>query len=153
MKTLKLVSLFAALCVLAANVHTAKAQTSALHRVNKIFVEDMGGSPEAQRFRLVLEDELSKRSFQVVNERADADAVLSGVVSVADGDLYGGHRDIGVTVRLTTASGARLWSGNFGGQAYVVNPIQAIKFNEPISYRAKELAKKLRGDWNKSAKR
>jgi VWFA-related protein len=39
----------------------------------------------------------------------------------------------------------------FGGQTYTWNPVRAFKF-EPISYRAKQLAKKLRSDREKSAK-
>ena len=40
----------------------------------------------------------------------------------------------------------------YGGQIIILNPITSLKFKEPVEYRAKELAKKLRGDWEKSAR-
>jgi hypothetical protein len=123
-----------------------------LHVVHKIYVDEMGTSPEAARFRLLLEDQLSARGFVVVDSLQKADAVLSGATSVAKSGIHGGPSDISITARLTSSDGARLWSTNIGGPVSVINPIRALKFKEPIEHRARELAKKLRGDWEKSAK-
>jgi hypothetical protein len=77
---------------------------------------------------------------------------LSGATSVSPSGFYGGPADISVTARLVSADGSRLWSANTGGQIYILNPVNSFKFKEPVDYRAKELAKKLRGDWERSAK-
>ena len=123
-----------------------------LHAVQKIYIDEMGTSPEARRFRLLLEDHLSARGFMVVDSVQKADAVLSGATSVARSGVYGGPADISITARLTSSDGARLWSTNIGGQVSVINPIKALKVKEPVEHRARELAKKLREDWEKSAK-
>jgi hypothetical protein len=123
-----------------------------LHLVQKIYIEDMGASPEAARFRLLLEDQLSKNGFIVVNKREEADGVLGGATSVSPSGFYGGPADISVTARLVSSDGSRLWSANMGGEIYILNPVNSLKFKEPVDYRAKELARKLRGDWERSAK-
>jgi len=130
----------------------AQTTTKALHLAQKIYVEEMGTSPEAARFRLLVEDQLSAKGFTIVDRGEKADAVLSGVVSVAQPDFFGGPADISVTARLISSAGDRLWSGNIGGQIYTLNPVSSLKFKEPIQYRAKELAKKLRSDWEKSVR-
>ena len=152
MKTFKFIALLSVACLTVVHVCAASPQAnSGLHSVQKIYVEAMGSSPEATRFRLLLEDELEKNSFQVVSSPTEADAVLTGVVSVACSGFYGGAADIGVTARLIKSDGRRLWGGSFGGQIYILNPVRSLKFKEPLDYRAKELAKKLRRDWQKSA--
>lgn len=134
------------------SAETLQTGPAALHLVQKIYVEEMGTSSEAARLRLLLEDQLSERGFTVVDSSQKADAVLSGVTSVARPGIYGGPADIAITARLTSADGSRLWSTNIGGQMSVINPIKALKFKEPVEYRARELAKRLRSDWEKSVK-
>jgi hypothetical protein len=129
-----------------------QGRLTALHLVQKIYVEEMGTSAEAARFRLLLEDQLSERGFTVVDKPEKADAVLGGALSVTQSGIYGGPADISVTARLISPDGGRLWSANIGGQIIILNPITSLKFKEPVEYRAKELAKKLRGDWEKSAR-
>ena len=123
-----------------------------LHLVRKIYVEEMGTSAEAARFRLLLEDQLSGQGFTVVDSPEKADAVLGGALSVDEPGIFGGDSDVGVTARLTSAGGVRLWGYNIGGQIIILNPVKSLKFKEPIAYRAQEMAKRLRGDWEKSAK-
>jgi hypothetical protein len=130
----------------------SQTSTKALHLAQKIYVEEMGTSPESARFRLLVEDQLGRKGFTVVDNAEKADAVLSGVVSVARSGFYGGPADISVTARLISSEGDRLWSGNMGGQIYILNPVSSLKFKEPIEYRAKELAKKLRSDWEKAVR-
>src|SRR5437870_6417465 len=141
--------------VIAPNVSAkiySQARTMALHLVQKIYVEEMGTSPEAARFRMLLEDQLSENGFVVVAKREEADAVLGGVISVSRSDFYGGPADISVTVRLVSPDGGRLWSTNLGGTIYILNPVKSLKFKEPVDYRAKELAKKLSHAREQSAK-
>ena len=149
------IALFLALGVIAPNVSSttySQARTMALHLVQKIYVEDMGTSPEAARFRLLLEDQLSDNGFTVVAKREEADAILSGATSVSRSGFYGGPPDISVTARLVSSDGARLWSTNMGGQIYILNPVKSLKFTEPVEYRAQALANKLRQAREQSAK-
>ena len=149
------IALFLALGVIAPNVSAkiySQARTMALHLVQKIYVEDMGTSPEAARFRLLLEDRLSENGFMVVAKREEADAVLGGVIFVSRSGIYGGPADISIIARLISADGGRLWSTNMGGQIYILNPVSSLKFKEPLEYRAKELVKKLSHAREQSAK-
>ena len=129
-----------------------QAGAATLHLAQKIYVEDLGTSPEAARFRLLLEDQLSAKGFVVVTRAEDADAVLSGAVSLSRSGVFGGPADINVTARLTSVGGVRLWSVNSGGQIVILNPVSSLKFNEPLEYRAQELAKKLSHAREQSAK-
>ena len=155
MRRLSMAALLSVLC-LVPSVAPARtypqAGPPALHLVRKIYVERMGASAEAARFRLLLEDQLSGKGFTVVDRPEEADAVLGGALSVDDSGIFGGDPDVGVTARLTSAGGERLWGYNVGGQITILNPVKSLKFKEPLEYRAKELAKRLRGDWEKSAR-
>src|SRR4051794_19450409 len=75
-----------------------QTRPTALHLVQKVYVEEMGASAEAARFRLLLEDQLSERGFIVVDKPEKADAVLGGALSVAQSGIYGGPADVSVTV-------------------------------------------------------
>jgi len=148
-------ALVLALCVIALNVSAKthlQGRTGDLHLVQKIYVEDMGTSPEAARFRLLLEDELSQSGFAIVNKREEADAVLAGAVTLVQPGVFGGPADINVTARLTSSNGSRLWSVNTGGQIMILNPVSSLKFKEPLEFRARELAKKLRHAREQSSK-
>jgi hypothetical protein len=129
-----------------------QAGAMSLHLVQKIYIEDMGTSPEAARFRLLLEDQLSENGFVVVAKREEADAVLGGAVSLVRPGVFGGPADINVTARLNSPDGTRLWSVNTGGQIVILNPVSSLKFNEPLEYRAKELVRKLSHAREQSAK-
>src|SRR5437667_12830373 len=109
------IALFLALAVIAPSVSAkthSQGRPMALHLVQKIYVEDMGTSPETARFRLLLEDQLSANGFTVVAKREEADGVLGGVVSLVDPGVFGGPTDIIVTARLTSLDGSRIWSTN-----------------------------------------
>ena len=150
-----MIGLFLALAVIAPSVSAkthAQGRPMALHLVQKIYIEDLGTSPEAARFRLLLEDQLSENGFVVVAKRAEADAILSGATSASRSGFYGGPADISVTARLVSSAGDRLWSINMGGQINILNPVKSLKFTEPVEYRAQELAKKLRHAREQSAK-
>src|SRR5438045_9093472 len=122
------IALFLALAVIAPSVSAkthSQGRPMALHLVQKIYVEDMGTSAEAARFRMLLEDQLSKNGFVVVAKREEADAVLGGVISVSRSGIYGGPADISITARLISANGGRLWSTNQGRQIYSLNPVKS----------------------------
>ena len=150
----KLTIAFLILAAFAVNVlaNSPQAQVTALPLVQKIYVEDMGTSPEAARFRLLLEDQLSANGFTVTARREEADAVLGGVVSLVDPGFFGGPTDINVTARLNSSDGNRLWGANTGGQIVILNPVSSLKFKEPLEYRAKELARELRRARERSTK-
>ena len=130
----------------------SQGRITALHQVQKIYIEDLGSSAEAGRFRLLLEDQLSESGFRVVAKREEADAVLDGAVSLVRPGIFGGPADMNVTARLNSLDGARLWSVNTGGQIVILNPVSSLQFKEPLEYRAKELAKKLSHARQQSAK-
>src|SRR5437763_16082000 len=149
------IALFLTLAAIAPSISAktnSQGRPMALDLVQKIYVEDMGMSPEAARFRLLLEDQLSENGFVVVAKREEADAVLGGVISVSGSGIYGGPADISITARLISADGGRLWSTNLGGAIYILNPVKSWKFKEPVDYRAKELARKLSHARDQSAK-
>jgi hypothetical protein len=155
MRTRIVVALLLVLWLMSSNVLSKtypQTQPPALHLVHKIYVEEMGTSDEAARFRLLLEDKLSEKGFTVVDRPEKADAVLGGALSVADGGIYSGPADVSVTARLNSPDNVRLWGANIGGRIIILNPVKSLKFKEPVEYRAKELAKKLRDDWEKSAR-
>lgn len=114
-----------------------------LRDVRKIYVGDMGTADEADRFRYLLEEQLKKRGFTVVGSAAEADAVLSGALSVRVLDQKSEARAF---VKLEDAAGRRLWARDFGHKI-LVNPLSR---QEPTKRRAEEVAKELRRDWERS---
>ena len=79
--------------------------------VQKIYVDDFGNDPRHVNFRLWLEKWLKKKKFTVVNRSQDADAVLSGKLSIRSGD-----KDSNLSFKdaeLKTANGLVVWHGNF----------------------------------------
>lgn len=116
-----------------------------LGEVRKIYVGDMGRADEAERFRLLVGEELAKRGFNVVDRQEDADAVLSGALSVRVGD---DSTEARAFVKLETQNGVRLWARDFGNRL-VYNPFSR---KEPTKRRASEIAKELRDDWGRAGK-
>ena len=114
-----------------------------LRDVRKIYVGDMGTADEADRFRFLLEEQLRRRGFSVVGTAAEADAVLSGALSVRVLDKKSEARAF---VKLEDAAGRRLWARDFGHKI-LVNPFSR---QEPTKRRAEEVAKELRRDWERS---
>jgi predicted enzyme involved in methoxymalonyl-ACP biosynthesis len=114
-----------------------------LSLVRKIYVGDMGTADEADRFRLLLEDKLSKRGFVIVERPEIADAILTGALSVR---VFDDKSEARAFVRLTTQAGDRIWSREFGSRL-IFNP---FKRAEPVKRRAEEVADRLREDWRKS---
>jgi hypothetical protein len=118
----------------------------ALRDVRKIYVGDMGRADEAERFRFLLGEELTKRGFVVVESAQDADAVLTGALSVRVGDDSTEARAFVKLEAPTTHQ--RLWAKDFGNRL-IFNP---LKRKEPTKRRASEIAKELREDCDKAGK-
>ncbi len=111
--------------------------------VQKIYVGDMGSADEADRFRLLLEDQLSKRGFTIVNGPESADAILTGALSVR---VFDEKSEARAFVRLSTRGGERIWARDFGSRL-ITNPFRRA---EPVKRRAEDVANRLREDWKKA---
>lgn len=79
--------------------------------VQKIYVSEFGTDPRYVNFRFDLEKWLAKKKFTVADKPEDADAVLSGKLSISSGKKYSylTFKD----AELNTADGQVVWSGNF----------------------------------------
>jgi hypothetical protein len=145
--TLLLVSLFC-LSTLAAHAKDGserpRRQPAQLRDVHKIYVGDMGRADEAERFRYLVGEELQKKGFTVVENADEADAVLSGALSVRVGDEDTQARAF---VKLESKAGQRLWARDFGHRAIILNPFDR---KEPTKRRAAEIAAELRKEWDRS---
>lgn len=117
------------------------AQASNLGSVKKIYVGSMGQSDEAERFRLLLVDELGKVGFSTVDDAKSADAVLTGALSVR---VYADESRARVTVILKTTDGARLWGKDFEPHIKIGGTRDSVK------RRAEDVAKMLRKDVDKA---
>lgn len=79
--------------------------------VQKITVDDFGTDPRHVNFRLFLEKWLTKKKFTVTERPDDADAILSGKLSIGSGDKH--SYLIFKDAELKTADGRVVWRGNF----------------------------------------
>ncbi|HEU4476948.1 MAG TPA: hypothetical protein VFR80_00435 [Pyrinomonadaceae bacterium] len=115
-----------------------------LHQVRTIYVGNMGDADEADRFRLLLEEQVAKKGFAVVNSPDKADAILTGALSVR---VHRNSSTARVYVTLHTPQGQRLWGRDFGSK--ITN---LFTLTEPVKLRAQDVANGLKQDWDKSAK-
>jgi hypothetical protein len=153
MRTLRSGLIFAAACIVASAATAAGQQqrarrTAALQKVQKIYVGDMGEAFEADRFRLMLEEQLLKRGFDVARKAEDADASLTGVLDVR---YYDYNYAASATVRLVSDAEEVLWAKDFAEDGYAaMNPFNR---KEPLRRRAEEVAEALKREIKKPAKR
>jgi hypothetical protein len=117
------------------------AQPSNLGSIKKIYVGSMGHSDEAERFQLLLVDELGKAGFSTIDDAKDADAVLTGALSVR---VYADESRARVTVVLKTTDGVRLWGKDFEPHFKLGGS------NDSVKLRAQDVAKALRKDIDKA---
>jgi hypothetical protein len=139
----------AALCLLLAAAAAAQSRpgkTETLPPVQKIYIGDMGNADEADRFRFLLEEQLLKRGFDVVLRPEDADALLTGALSVR---TYDRKSEARVSVRLASRDGQVLWTRDFGHKRFRINP---LSLQEPAKRRAEEVAEALGRDFRKPPK-
>ena len=121
----------------AANANNLEGQ-SELSAVRKIHVGSMGDTDESERFRLLLEEQLSGKGFSVVERPEEADGILTGVLSVRVHDKKTQAR---VYVKLSTRQGVRLWGKDFGSR--ITSPFNRT---EPVKLRAQDVANALRNE-------
>ena len=115
-----------------------------LHQIHTIYVGDMGDADEADRFRLLLEEQVARKGFAVVNSPEKADAILTGALSVR---VHRSSSTARVYVTLHTPKGQRLWGRDFGSK--ITN---LFSLTEPVKLRAQDVANGLKQDWDKSSK-
>ena len=116
--------------------------------VQKIYVGDMGYDDEAERFRLLIEEQLQKRDFDIAANPDEADAVLTGILTVTH---YEYNYDASVAVRLTSRAGDVLLTKGFGASAKLfANPLNR---KEPLQQRAEQVAEALKREYKKPAKK
>jgi hypothetical protein len=113
------------------------ADQQRLSQVQKIYVGDMGNADESERFRHLLEDQLTEKGFKVVDDVANADAILTGALSVR---VLDDESEARVYVTLRTPGGERIWSRDFGNR-FFHNPFNR---KEPVKLRAEDVANGLK---------
>jgi hypothetical protein len=111
-----------------------------LATVESVHVGEMGTSDEAARFRLLLEEELAERGFQVVEDKAKADAVMTGVLTVR---VYDDELVARAKVALKDRTGKRIWGGDFGPRRCLKCAVFLKRIPEPVAYRAENIADDL----------
>ena len=134
---------FAALVGLASIVLPAcLAENPALHRVSRIHVAPMGSGDQADRFHSLLQDELSKVGFEVSDQSANADAILSGTFSF---ESNGDRTSARATVTLKSRDGKKtLWSGDY------ISQHRGQGHEDVVQTVAENCAQQLRKGWEKS---
>lgn len=119
----------------------AEAQPDAnqqrLSLIQKLYVGDMGTANESERFRHLLEDQLGEKGFTIVDDAAQADAILTGALSVR---VLDDESEARVYVTLRTPGGERLWARDFGNRLFH-NPFNR---KEPVKLRAEDVANELK---------
>ncbi len=135
------------ICLMASSSFTQtklQAGVTKLHLIQKIYVGEMGNSDEAARFRLLLEEELTKKGFAVSTKQENADAILTGVLALR---VYADRSLARATVRLKSSADDVIWSGDFQPKSALFK-----RGSDTVKFRAQDIAGKLRDDWKKSAK-
>ena len=115
-----------------------------LHEVHSIYIGNMGDADEADRFRLLLEEQVARKGFTVVNSADKADAILTGALSVR---VHRNSSTARAYVTLHTPKGQRIWGRDFGSKIS-----NLFTLTEPVKLRAQDVANGLKQDWDKSAK-
>jgi hypothetical protein len=119
-------------------------EVASLASVKRIQVGSMGQSDEAERFRLLLADELGKVGFATTDDAKTADAVLTGALSVR---VYAEESRARVTVVLKTPGGLRMW-----GKDFQPNLDFHWRTSDTVKRCAQVVAKTLRKDVEKAAR-
>ncbi len=78
---------------------------------HKVYIADFGSDPRHINFRRDLEKWLAKKKFALAQRPAEADAVLTGNLSISSGTKYSNltFKD----AELRTANGEKPWRGDF----------------------------------------
>ena len=114
-----------------------------LSTLKRIHVGSMGQRDEAERFRMLLEEQLIKRGFEATDKPESADAILTGVLAIR---VYADKSIARATVVLRNKEGARLWGGDF-------QPRRSFKaVQDTVKFRAENIASDLFKAYEKARK-
>jgi|GEM_PF-4304177 len=105
--------LFFLMAAMIFGVSANHAQTTqhALARVSKIYIDQIVNSKDEWKIEPLLKAELERRGFEIVENRSDADATMSGEIQariVADAYKHVPHRSA-YLFRLTAPKNAVIW--------------------------------------------
>ena len=118
-----------------------------LCHIQKVYVGEMGSSDTAERFRLLLKQQLAETGFAVVGKPEKADATLSGVLSLPVNVLYSSEADVSLAIELTTSDGEQIWFANYANFNFSVSDNR-----DPLKAGARRVADKLLSDCGKPSK-
>lgn len=130
-------------CILALTILVLPLFCQDLATLKRIHVGAMGQSDEAERFRLLLDEQLNKEGFETTDQPDKAEAVLTGVLAVR---VYDEESRARVTVVLKNKEGVRLWGGDFQPR-FSLKPVK-----DTVKFRAENVAKDLRKACEKARK-
>jgi len=111
--------------------------------VQTIYVGSMGQGDEAERFRMLLDEQLSDTGFTPVDDPDAADAIMTGVLTVR---VHAETSQARATIALKS-DGQRIWSGDF-------QPRRTWKpVKDTVRFRAQNIAKDLQKAKKKAKKK
>ena len=116
-----------------------------LSSIQKVYVGGMGSSDTAERFRLLLKQQLSEAGFTLVGKPEKADALIVGILSLPINVLYSSEADVSLVLEATTLDGEQLWFANYANFRFSYS-------RDPLKSGAQRVADKLRTDFGKPEK-
>lgn len=119
--------------LIAAALLFASLTASAATGLQTIYVGNFGQSGDADRLRMLLTDDLRTAGFVVVDEPTQADASISGALSV---QVVQAHTEAYVTAAVRDKEGKEIWKGNYGSSFHAGN--------DAVKWRASDLTKALK---------
>lgn len=132
------------------NAQTAKTKRDKFTQVKQICIEaDTSDTPKEKSITPFLQTEIVKQGFVVVDNRDNADAILSGEVSVQvmlDGDSSNPPDKAIYRYKLFSSNGELLWKTT-------VKFISKSGWTENNKFGAQKIAEKLLTDWQEARKR
>ncbi len=141
---------FALLFPLVINAQTTKTTRGKFIQVKQIYIEDDNSDTSKEKsITPFLQTEIAKQGFIVVDNKANADAILSGEVSVQitlDGDSRNPPDKAIYRYKLFLSNGELLWKTT-------VRFVSKSGWTENNKLGAQKIAEKLLTDWQKEIKR
>lgn len=131
-----------ALLWLLASAMQAYTSGAMLATLNRIYVGPMGPSDDSERFRTLLEAELTKVGFMRADSAEEADGVLTGALAV---EVHANGSVARAMVVLKARDGELLWDGDFESHAHLGR-------EDTVKLRAQDVAKALRKAVDSAAK-
>jgi hypothetical protein len=95
-----------------------------LATVNRVHLQPFGRTEAAERFALILEQELIDQGFSIASSPDSADITLSGIVSM---DWRIDSVRANATIRGVSRNGERIWGGTFPPPVFMYPTSDAVK--------------------------